>query len=159
MAQTYRDELRRFFTALNKIDGLYGLFAKRLGSNGNHLALFYALDDGEPHSQKQICDEWLIPRTTINTIVREYVDKGYITLLHTDHSKEKLILLTDSGREYAKRLLQTIYDAEERSMAETIAAAGSEFITAAEQFADCLQRHFQQSAPENSKTEERMKHE
>lgn len=159
MAQTYRSELRRFFAAQNKIDGLYDLFAKRSGTNGNHLALFYALDDGEPHSQKQISDEWMIPRTTINTIVREYVDKGYITLLHTDHSKEKQISLTDSGREYAQRLLQTIYEAEERAMAETIATSGSEFITAAEQFADCLQRHFLQAAPENSKTEERMKHE
>lgn len=139
MAQTYRTELRRFFTALNKIDGLYGLFAKRLGTNGNHLALFYALDDGKPHSQKQICDEWLIPRTTINTIVREYVDKGYITLIHTDHSKEKNILLTESGKAYAQQLLQSIYTAEDQAMAAALKSFDSSFITALECFTDHLQ--------------------
>lgn len=147
MEQTHRAELRRFFTALNKIDGLYDLFAKRLGTNGNHLALFYALDDGEPHSQKQICDEWLIPRTTINTIVREYVDKGYITLLHTDHSKEKHISLTDSGQEYAHQLMQRIYGAEERAMTETIKTFNTSFIAAVELFADSLQRGLEGEVP------------
>ena len=149
MAQNYRTELRRFFAALNKIDGLYDLFAKRLGANGNHLALFYALDDGAPHSQKQISDEWLIPRTTINTIVREYVDKGYITLLHTDHSKEKQITLTDSGQEYAQQLLQRIYDAEEHAMEATIKAFNTSFIAAVEQFADSLGGNIPQRDPEH----------
>lgn len=158
MAQTYRTELRRFFTALNKIDGLYGLFAKRLGTNGNHLALFYALDDGKPHSQKQICDEWLIPRTTINTIVREYVEKGYIALLHTDHSREKRILLTDSGRKYAQQLLQKIYNAEESAMADTITAFDNGFIAAVEQFADSLQHYVPGCTLKNQETEADILH-
>ena len=73
-------EIRRLIIAVNKIDGLYYQEAKKLGIKGNALSLLYALDDGEPHSQKQLCEQWLIPRTTMNTIVKEYVKNDLITL-------------------------------------------------------------------------------
>ena len=72
--------------AVNKIDGLYYFAAKKLGLKANSLALLYALDDGQPHSQKRICEEWLIPRTTINTVVKECVAKGFA--LNDDLLKE-----------------------------------------------------------------------
>ncbi|HIR52125.1 MAG TPA: MarR family transcriptional regulator [Candidatus Onthovicinus excrementipullorum] len=156
---SYRTEIRRFVIALNRIDGMYYQIAKTFGVKDNFVYLLYALDDGKPHSQKQICDEWLIPRTTINTIVREYVQKGYITLLHTDHSREKRILLTDSGRKYAQQLLQKIYDAEESAMADTIAAFDNGFIAAVEQFADSLQHHVPGCTSKNQETEDDILHE
>lgn len=136
----HRAEIRRLAIVINRMDGLYYQIAKMLGVKYNALYTLYALDDGEPHSQKQISDEWLIPRTTINTIVREYVDKGYITLVHTEHSKEKNILLTESGKAYARQLLQRIYTAEELAMSEALKNFDSNFITALECFTDHLQR-------------------
>lgn len=59
--------------------------------NENTLALLYALDDGLPHSQKQVCEDWLIPKTTINTITRELVEQSYVTLVSTGHRREKHI--------------------------------------------------------------------
>lgn len=62
---------------------------RKLGVKGNALALLYALNDGRAHSQKQISEDWLIPKTTINTIVKEFTDIGYVTLLAGEHTKEK----------------------------------------------------------------------
>ena len=46
--------IRRLTQAFNRIDGAYYYCARRLGVEENTLALLYALDDGRPHSQKQV---------------------------------------------------------------------------------------------------------
>ena len=89
--------LRRMMLAINRIDGAYYLFARRRGIHENTLALLYALDDGTPHSQKQVCEEWLIPKTTINTIVRQLEGEGLLTLQAGEHGREKTICLTPAG--------------------------------------------------------------
>lgn len=73
-------EIRRLMLATNRIDGAYYLLSRKLGVKENILALLYALDDEETHSQKRICEDWLFPKTTINTIIRELVQAGYVTL-------------------------------------------------------------------------------
>ena len=73
-------QIRQIMTAINQIDGTYYLAAKKMGVNENELALLYAIGDGQPHSQKEVSEQWLIPRTTINTIVTKYREKGLLTL-------------------------------------------------------------------------------
>ena len=73
---SYRQKIRRLNLAVNRIDGIYYQLSKILGEKDNLICLLYALDDGKPHSQKQICEEWLISRTTLNTIVKECIEKG-----------------------------------------------------------------------------------
>lgn len=133
-----RQAMRRFIIALNRMDGLYYQLSRKLGVKDNILWLLYALDDGELHSQKQICEEWLITKTTLNIVVKECEKNGYITLLHPEHSREKLICLTDAGRQYANSLLQPLYRAEEYALKKTLAHYGNEFIDATESLADSL---------------------
>lgn len=133
---SYRQKIRRLNLAVNRIDGIYYQLSKILGEKDNLICLLYALDDGKPHSQKQICEEWLISRTTLNTIVKECIEKGYLTLQANAHSKEKQILLTESGRQYASKLLGFLYRAEEAAIKETLDRHGDAFITALEDFAD-----------------------
>ena len=57
--------------AINRVDGIWYLLARKSGMKVNTISLLFALDDGKAHTQKQICEEWIIPRTTINTVVKE----------------------------------------------------------------------------------------
>lgn len=134
MDNRYRDEIRRIMIAINAIDGTYDLIAKKIGIKENTLALLYALDDGEPHSQKVVCEEWMIPKTTINTIVRECIDQGYVYLHANQRKKEKEICLTERGREYARRILEQVYELEEAAMEQTLAGSSTEFVGALEVF-------------------------
>src|SRR5699024_9640509 len=84
---------RRLILAATRMDGAYYYFARHSGVPENLLALFYALADGKPHSQKEICEDWLIPKTTINTVVKEQVAAGHLTL-RTGEGREKIICLT-----------------------------------------------------------------
>ena len=106
------EAIRRLMLAINRIDGSYYFSARKMGVKENTLALLYALDDGRPHSQKQIYEDWLIPKTTVNTVVKELRDAGYVTLLAEEASREKMILLTETGKAYTREILQRVYDAE-----------------------------------------------
>ena len=68
--------------------------------------------------------------------MKECIEKGYLTLQANAHSKEKQILLTESGRQYASKLLGFLYRAEEAAIKETLDRHGDAFITALEDFAD-----------------------
>ena len=119
--------VRRIGLAINKIDGVYYLLARHYGCNENTLAFLYALDDGQPHSQKEISDEWLIPRTTVNSTVKHMLADGYITCTTEPHKKEKAIMLTEKGRAYAAELFRGVYQAEEQAIIDTLEQFSPEF--------------------------------
>lgn len=134
--------MRRLAISMNEVNGTYYYCARKLGVKENTLALLYALDDGEPHTQKQINEDWLIPKTTINTIVKELMAAGYITLLHERQTREKTILLTDEGKAYTRGLLKTIYTAEQIALKKTLQEFTPEFIDAFDCFATHLCSEF-----------------
>lgn len=113
--ESSRDTIRRLMVAIDQIDEAYYRAIRTQGIKENAFVLFYAIADGKSYSQKRICDEWSVPRTTLNTIVQEYVKKGYIRLASTGH-KEKAIELTDAGRAFAEKILTPFFVAEERAI-------------------------------------------
>lgn len=131
-----KKQLYRAASVLNRIDEIYYHAAKTLGTTENMLALLYALNDGQEHTQKQISREWLIPKTTVNTLVQTCVAEGYIRL--EQRAREKVIRLTERGRRYADALLEPLYAAERAALE----AASPALVPALEQFAQRLQSEF-----------------
>ena len=111
-----REQVRRLMIAIERIDQAYYQAQRRLGIKDAAFVLFYAIADGGPYSQKQICQEWSLPRTTLNTVVQEDVGKGYLRLAATGH-KEKAVVLTPAGRAYVS--------AEPRAAGSSSAASSS----------------------------------
>ena len=127
---------RIFFYRLGKliyqIDGVYQQYGRgcKLGSP-NFLWILYALNDGERHSQKQICADWDIPRSTANTIIKDLESKNYIALSQIKgERRELLVSLTPSGKEYADGILSYLYKREREIYSE---------IEAPEELLDALQ--------------------
>ncbi|HIT66435.1 MAG TPA: winged helix-turn-helix transcriptional regulator [Candidatus Merdisoma merdipullorum] len=138
-----RDYINRLWSCTNIIDGLYYHSARILHVKDNTLTLFYALADGKVHSQKQICEEYLLPKTTLNTIVRECMENGYVALSRETHSREKNIILTEKGRLYAHTILDSLFLAEQHAMKRTLERFSPEFIDALEYFTANLQQEFE----------------
>lgn len=113
-----RESVRRLMVAINRVDGIWYLLARKSGMKVNTISLLFALDDGKAHTQKQICEEWIIPRTTINTVVKECVELGYVELEQIDRSKEKLVRLTEKGMQYTQQVLELFYRSETKQCAE-----------------------------------------
>lgn len=140
------NQIRRIMTAVNQIDGTYYLAAKKMGVNENELALLYAIGDGQLHSQKEVSEQWLIPRTTINTIVKKYQEKGLLTLHNIEGQRREMHLcLTDAGKEYCAELLQPIYAAETAALAKTLENCSDCFIDGFAVFSQLLEQQFTQT--------------
>lgn len=119
-----RQAIRRMMISINKIDQLYERVQRKAGAKGNTVWVLYALDDEKPHSQKQIYEEWLIPRTTLNTIVKELESDGYVRLESIPGQRREMnIYLTEAGKTYARQVLDSFYQAEEEAFRQTENAA------------------------------------
>lgn len=139
-----RADIRRLMIALNQIDGIYYYIAKKAGTKGNMISLLYTLSDGQPHSQKQICQEWLIPKTTINTLVKECIQKGYVKVSALE-KKEKKLELTETGKEYTQTIFASLFEMEHQALDQTIKNYSPNFIAALEYFSDMLIQQFMSS--------------
>ncbi len=106
---------RKFFYELGKliyqIDVEYETYGKSESINApNLLWILYALNDGQPHTQRQICDDWQIPRSTANTIVKDLQKEGLVELSHLNGTRREMtIKLTEKGLSYADSVLQKLY--------------------------------------------------
>ena len=139
------EQIIRLMQNICKIDGTFYYFARRFAAKENLLYLLYALDDGQPHSQTEICRDWMIPKTTVNTNVKELVAAGYAAL-EQGEGREKIITLTERGRAYAEQLLGQVYAAERSAMEQTLAQYSDAFVDAVAYFAQTLCREFDQRA-------------
>lgn len=138
---------RRLFITISKMDGLYYLWGKSTGVKENMLMLMYALyvlNDDEVHTQKQICDLFLVPKTTVNTIVKECIRKGLVTLENGKNLKEKNICLTEKGKEYAKELTKELSEIEIISMEKTLEKYSEEFVEAYEYLLENMKNEFEE---------------
>ena len=105
-----------FGKMIYRIDGFYREFAKRLDVKENLLWILYALNDGNMHSQKEICDNWDLPRSTVNTIMKELESDGYIELIQIKGEKRELqVKLTETGKNYSSIFLKDLYEIERKT--------------------------------------------
>ena len=76
-----RERFLRFMRAMNTIDGEYAALMHGLRVKESLFVLLYACLDEAPRSQKEICDEWRMPRSTLNTAVLEEIKAGNVALV------------------------------------------------------------------------------
>lgn len=102
--------------AIIKCRGVYSQWAKRTGVNYNRMLVFYTIRDYGYCTQKQMCDQYLLPRQTMNNIVSALCREGLLT---EDPSRrrgrEKDYVLTAAGAEYSARHLASLNAVEDRA--------------------------------------------
>lgn len=141
--------VRLLMMAIDRIDEVYYRAQRASGMKDSLFVLMYALSDGKPRSQKQICAEWHIPRSTLNTVVLEQAHLGNVELSGSGH-KEKYVSLTDKGVEYVRSSLAPLFEAEE------LAGRSVDVADLAEQL-DCFAARLEASlcVPENNRKDEK----
>ena len=66
-----------FGRAIYHVDSFYDEFAKQSNVSSALLWVLYALNDGNPHTQIEISNDWELPKTTVNTVIKEIQKGGY----------------------------------------------------------------------------------
>lgn len=95
-------DAKKYFYDLGKaiyhLDAVYNDFAKKSGVRPNLLWILYALNDKNAHTQKDICLDWELPKSTVNTIITELKLNGYVVLSPIKgRRREMTVSLTPSG--------------------------------------------------------------
>lgn len=144
------DYIKRIATAMNRFDRAYINNVDLTGAKGGLLVFLYALEDGEPHTQKEISEEWMLPRTTINSIVKKCEKDGFIKLKHVQGTRREMeIQLTEAGRGFADKTLSATHRAEYKAMSETLKEFSPDFIQGYEKLAENIEKAFEALREEN----------
>ena len=117
MNKSLRNQCETLNSAISKVTSLYGKWAKKHGLNYNSLIVLYTMEDTECRTQKDICEKWMLPKTTVSTILADFRKKGYIVFTSESNDKrEKTITLTKAGEEFSASILTKLHDLEERAL-------------------------------------------
>ncbi|MCU6762201.1 MarR family [uncultured Roseburia sp.] len=129
MNRMIREQIVKLNEAVGKTNALYGLWAKQKGLNYNSLMVLYSIDEVKDCTQKKISDLWLIPKQTVNSILNDLKEKGYVTVTPAKmNRKEKILAFTEAGETYAGALLEGLRNAEERAMRRLGAEACGRYV-------------------------------
>jgi DNA-binding MarR family transcriptional regulator len=109
-----REQIASVNSATSRTRAVYAAWAKKKNINYHELLVLYVLHESGNHTQKQMCDEHGIAKQTINNIIVDFVKNGYIQMVQDEKDKrEKVIILTEKGREYARELISPLCAMEE----------------------------------------------
>ena len=147
----YRMTARRLMIALSNADIAYMLSKEISSVSEVELFMMYFLDDSEPHSQREIAEQLLIPRTTVNAVTKRWVNEGLLTKTPIPGKRREMVIsFTDAGREYAKKFLAFLYKAENRAIAATLERYSDEFIDAIEYYSARLKNAFEEETRDDA---------
>ena len=102
-----------FGRALYHVDSFYDEFAKQSNISSALLWVMYALNDGKSHTQIEISNDWKLPKTTVNTVIKEIQKQRYVELVPIKGKRREMsIVLTESGKKFADDVLSDLYKKE-----------------------------------------------
>lgn len=94
---------------ISEMDNLVELWVEKLGLSYNHFAVLYSLANAQEGqcTQKQICEEWYLPKQTVFNICKAYREKGWLEFSEGQSDKrEKIMRLTVEGKQQAEPVYQ-----------------------------------------------------
>lgn len=109
--------------AVIRFRGLYSAWSKEHGISYHELLVLYTIRDQGFCTQKQICDNYLLPRQTMNHVILDLRERGLLEPRPEQSAgREKAFVLSDKGRQYAAPLLEALG----RMEAQAVQAFGRE---------------------------------
>ncbi len=133
-----REQIKLFCTYLCRQDEIYAAIAKKIGVSFHTLMVLYALDQDQGSTQSKISKTWLIPKQTLNTVIKDLQSKEYVKLETGRNQKEKLVYFTPIGRKFAKETLFDVYALEDKAIEKIGKERFLEMVQVNKDFTDAL---------------------
>lgn len=107
-----QEQTNRYYQLWCDATQFYEKWSKQRGITYNTVLVLCTLLSNQEHcTQKMICEQWGLPKQTVNTILKDFEKKGYVSLAYMPSDKRnKLISLTNIGREYANEISEALYN-------------------------------------------------
>ena len=92
------EQIKLYTTLWQETNALYEKWAKKHGLSYYELLVILSLADKSACKQKDICQVWQLPKQTVHTILKEFVQHGWVELTPCeDDRRNKTICLTPIG--------------------------------------------------------------
>ncbi|MGM9648951.1 MAG: MarR family winged helix-turn-helix transcriptional regulator [Butyricicoccaceae bacterium] len=117
MEQNYQKMVDELGRTMNRVFQLYAKWARKQGVGYHTLAVLYTAYQTGGCTQKYISEDWILSKQTVNTVCRELHAQGYVILEPGQQDRrEKLVRLTEAGKQYAVPLIEALEKTEHRVM-------------------------------------------
>lgn len=106
---------------ISEVDATMDAWIAKLGLGYNHFAVLHSLVAAENGqcTQKQICDEWLLPKQTVFNVCKEYKEKDWVEFSESAVDKrEKMMRLTADGKAKAEPIWQATQQLADKTFAK-----------------------------------------
>ena len=125
MKQDIQELLRQINSAVIRYRGVYSAWARKHGIGYSELLVLYTIRDNGFCTQKQICQNYLLPKQTINHTIGKMLTCGLLRESAEEKpGREKRFVFTEAGLAWASPLLASLGRMED----EAVGAVGAEKI-------------------------------
>lgn len=103
------NHLNQLGTRISLIDSAFDHWIKQQNLNYNSFAILYILATEGSCTQKHIGEEWCLPKQTVSGVSKVLAEQGLLQWQEgAEDKRERLLSLTDKGKEYVDPLLQNM---------------------------------------------------
>ena len=103
--------------AIIQFRGIYSAWSNELGISYHEMLILYTIREYGYCTQKQICDNYLLPKQTIHNVISAMRRNGLLNV-SVNHGKgrEKAFVLSDQGKAYAAPFLRSMDTVESHAL-------------------------------------------
>lgn len=110
-------KVKAFCNAWQSLNIIYEDYARKAKVSYNFLYILNTIKESPNCTQKQICEQTLLPKQTVNNVISNLLKNDYIKLVELSENRRiKTIHLTDKGKQYADTLIPHIHHANQLAM-------------------------------------------
>ena len=93
----YTELIRKINKSQALLDSIYEEVAEEYGMTFNALMVIYIMAEENDVTQKVICDELYLPKSTVHSIVNDFMKKELLGFSDKKIGKKKVLTLTPEG--------------------------------------------------------------
>lgn len=110
----HKDLIKKFNATWLEIDTIYNEYAKKHSLSYTAVLLLRHVLEYEGHyTQVELANVLGLPKQGIHSIVKDFLEKGYLNLREAKDRRYKEIILTEAGKSFTKDILKSLNKAEE----------------------------------------------
>jgi DNA-binding MarR family transcriptional regulator len=109
MGDFRKNAISKFREIFRSVDIQYSNFVKTLGVNFTSICILECLCDSDTLiTQKELCKKLALPKQMVNTVIKSFWEQGFVELKEAKDRRHKVIILTDSGKEYPAKVIKPL---------------------------------------------------
>lgn len=108
----YTELIRKINKSQALLDSIYEEVAEEYGMTFNALMVIYIMAEENDVTQKVICDELYLPKSTVHSIVNDFMRKELLGFSDKKSGKEKVLTLTPEGTALSGKIMRRVKKTE-----------------------------------------------